>query len=103
MDFAPILAQASLGQLFEAGMLTCFAASWPVAIFRTWRSKRTEGKSLGFMALVMLGYVSGIIGKLVRANAEGASPEPVTILYLACGLLVMTDLLLVLHYRRRKI
>lgn len=96
-----ILADASLGQLFEAGMLACFAASWPVAIYRTWRAKRTDGKSLGFMVLVIIGYVSGVVGKLLRASSGGFTPEPVTILYVVCGLLVATDLCLVLHYRRK--
>ena len=81
-------------------MLMCFAASWPVAIYRTWRAKRTEGKSLGFLVLVIVGYLSGITAKFVRAYQEGKPLELVTILYALCAILVATDLMLVLKYRK---
>lgn len=90
---------ATLGQVFESGMLVCFGVSWPVAILKTWRSKRTEGKSMGFLVLVFIGYLSGVAAKFSRA-AAGHWPEPVTILYAINAALVMTDLLLVRHYRR---
>ena len=87
------------GQLFEAGMLICFGVSWPVAILKTWRSKRVEGKSIGFLVLVFIGYMSGIVAKFIRAATDDKAIELVTLLYALNAALVMVDLLLVLKYR----
>ena len=46
-------------------MLVCFGASWPFSIIKSLRSKSTKGKSLMFMMLIELGYVFGIIHKLL--------------------------------------
>jgi lipopolysaccharide export LptBFGC system permease protein LptF len=51
--------------IFEAGMLVCFGASWPINILKSIRSKSTRGKSLLFMYVILIGYVCGITGKLV--------------------------------------
>ena len=80
---------------FEIGMLVCFAASWPAAILKTYRSKNPGGKSLLFAELVILGYLSGAIHKILY------QPDLVFWLYLFNGVLVATDLVLVLIYRRR--
>lgn len=50
--------------LFEFLMLLCFGASWPFSIAKSLRSKSAKGKSLGFMLLIELGYVFGIIHKV---------------------------------------
>jgi hypothetical protein len=54
---------SSWPQAFEAGMLLCFATSWPIAIIKMVKSKRAEGKSLGFVLLVFIGYLLGIAAK----------------------------------------
>ena len=51
--------------IFEFMMLLCFGASWPFSITKSLKSRSTKGKSLGFMLLVELGYVFGIIHKLL--------------------------------------
>lgn len=50
--------------IFEFLMLCCFGFSWPFSIAKSLRSKSTKGKSLGFMLLVELGYVFGILHKI---------------------------------------
>jgi hypothetical protein len=52
--------------LFEAGMLVCFGASWPINILKSITSKSTKGKSLLFMYVILTGYVFGITGKFVN-------------------------------------
>jgi len=49
--------------LFEFLMLCCFGFSWPFSIAKSIRSRSAKGKSLGFMLLIELGYVFGIIHK----------------------------------------
>ena len=50
--------------VFEFLMLFCFGFSWPFSIAKSLKSRSTKGKSLGFMLLVELGYVFGILHKV---------------------------------------
>ena len=50
--------------VFEAGMMVCFGASWPIAAYKTFKSKSVGGKSFTFSCLILLGYVFGVIHKL---------------------------------------
>ena len=87
-------------QLFEAMMLVCFGVSWPVAIVRTWRARRVEGKSGLFLVLILVGYLAGIAAKFLRPAGAGGWPEPVTALYALNAVLVGIDLGLYLHFRK---
>ena len=51
--------------IFEFLMLCCFGFSWPFSIAKSLKSKSAKGKSLGFMILVEVGYVFGIIHKVL--------------------------------------
>ena len=86
-------------QVLEGVMLFCFGVSWPVAILKTWRTRRTEGKSFAFLVMVFVGYLAGTAAKLFRAHEGSAWPEPVTILYVLNGAFVATDMCLYLRYR----
>src|SRR5450756_2332444 len=47
-----------LMSVFEAGMLICFGAAWPTNIAKSLKSRTAKGKSLPFLIIVMVGYVS---------------------------------------------
>lgn len=87
-------------ELLEGAMLICFGLSWPVAIVKTLRMRRTEGKSFGFILLVLAGYLLGIAAKAAHAAAGHEPLPPVTWLYVANSLAVAADAVLFLHYRR---
>jgi uncharacterized membrane protein YbjE (DUF340 family) len=53
-----------MGDIFEFLMLCCFGFSWPFSIAASLKSRSAKGKSLGFMLLIELGYVFGIIHKM---------------------------------------
>jgi hypothetical protein len=89
----------AVGQILESGMLICFGIAWPVDIYKTLKVRHTSGKSARFMGLVLLGYLCGIGGKLIRA--DGGLPEAVTWLYVLNAILVGIDIALCLHYRNR--
>jgi len=99
-----MIAQASMtmAQVCEAGMLICFGISWPVDILKALRSRRTEGKSLAFMTLIFVGYLSGLAAKFTRALQAGRSAELVTVLYAVNAFLVAVDIALYLRYRPRR-
>ncbi len=91
-----LLAAADISfSIFEFGMLACFGLCWPVSVFTSIKTKRTEGKSLLFMLIVFVGYISGVIHK-VYYNFDF-----VIVLYISNLLLVFVDILLYLKYSRR--
>ena len=84
-------------QVLEAGMLVCFGFAWPVDIAKTLRTRQVIGKSVGFMALVLVGYLTGMAAKIIRAP-EGAMPEAVSLLYALNAAMVCLDILLYLRF-----
>jgi len=55
-------------QIFEIIMLICFGISWPISVYKSIRSRSTKGKSAIFMLAIIIGYISGIIGKIVNGQ-----------------------------------
>ena len=80
-------------------MMICFGVSWPVAILKTLRTRRTEGKSLLFLLLILVGYLAGITAKFIIAAQSHDWPNWVTLLYAANAALVVVDIFLFLKYR----
>lgn len=78
--------------IWEVLFLLCFAVSWPVSIAKSLRTKVVIGKSPLFMSLVILGYIFGIIHKVLYSR------DVVIFLYMFNALLVATDLFLYFLY-----
>ena len=74
--------------IFEALMLICFGAAWPLSIYKSYVTRRNGAKSLWFLCVVFVGYLSGCIHKLLY------NLDPVIALYALNGTLVFTDILL---------
>ncbi len=53
-----------MGEIFEIIMVVLFGASWPANVIKSYKSRTTKGKSLLFLILIFLGYISGIIAKV---------------------------------------
>ena len=87
------------GQICEAAMLFAFGLSWPISIMKSWRLKFVRGKSLGFLLLILVGYISGTIAKFLKAAHADAQLEHTTWLYILNGILVGIDLILYMKYR----
>ncbi|MDA3850575.1 MAG: hypothetical protein PF447_04820 [Spirochaetaceae bacterium] len=73
---------------FEIIMLLCFGAAWPFSIYRSWNSCSTSGKSLGFLFIILTGYIAGLLHKLFYLN------DLVIILYILNTIMVSVDILL---------
>ncbi|MDR1960447.1 MAG: hypothetical protein LBQ54_15665 [Planctomycetaceae bacterium] len=80
---------------FEIGMLVAFGVSWPVSIAKLLKAKRSEGKSITFAVIVIVGYLCGIAHKIFY------NFDLVVILYIINTLMVLIDVMLTLYYRRR--
>lgn len=82
-------------QIFEFIMLFCFGLSWPISVYKSIKSKTTQGKSLIFIIAIITGYVSGIIGKIVN--------EQLTyVLIIYCFNLFVVSVDLALYFINRK-
>lgn len=83
--------------IFEMIMLLCFGAAWPTAIYKSIKSKSTEGKSFQFLIIVIIGYISGILNKIFFAF------DFVIILYIINLIMVSIDALLYVRNSRLSI
>jgi hypothetical protein len=52
-------------EFLEAFMIVSFGLSWPMNISKAWKARTTKGTSLLFMGFINLGYVAGIISKII--------------------------------------
>lgn len=82
---------------FETGMLLCFGIAWPVNIYKSVKSKSTGGKSLMFQIVILIGYASGIIHKILYSH------DIVLALYILNTIMVSVDTVLFLRNKRNEL
>jgi hypothetical protein len=83
-----------MNSVYELIMLICFGISWPFAALKSYKSRSTKGKSLLFLIAIWIGYVSGILHKVLY------SQDLVIIVYIFNLTVVSIDLLLYVRNRR---
>lgn len=54
-----------MSDIFEILMIVSFGISWPLNVIKSYKARTTKGKSLGFLILILVGYVFGITAKLI--------------------------------------
>lgn len=81
--------------IFEFIMLACFGLSWPISVYKSIKSKSTQGKSIVFIIAIIIGYVSGIIGKI-------ANEQLTYVLILYCFNLLVVSVDFILFFINRK-
>ncbi len=81
--------------IFEIFMLICFGFAWPTNIYKSIKSKSIEGKSVLFLYVVFLGYLFGILHKIIY------SKDIVIVFYIINALMVLIDL--ILYYRNKRL
>ncbi len=86
-----------MGSVFESIMLVCFGLSWPISVWKSWTSKSTKGKSIIFTAAILVGYLFGIMGKILNNNINY-----VLVLYLINVFFVTIDFCLYFVNRRHE-
>lgn len=84
-------------EVFEALMVIAFGVSWPISIIKSIRSKSTKGKSPVFLAIIILGYICGIISKIV-----GHKITYVFVFYWINLVMVSCDLVIYFINKRRE-
>ena len=89
-------------KILEAAMLICFGMSWPVNLAKSIRSRSTKGKSLLFLILIDLGYVAGILSKIVSTTFVWSTDWWVFMIYVINFLFVSADLTMYFINRSRE-
>ena len=77
-------------------MVILFGISWPLNILKSIRSRTAKGKSIAFLLFILVGYICGIISKLVGGNINY-----VLIFYILN--LVMVSIDITLYFRNRRL
>lgn len=81
----------------EASMLTAFSISWYWSIWKMVRTREASGKSLGFVLLIVVGYVCGIASK-ISGYFETGVLSPLIYLYLWNFVVIGFDAWLVVRF-----
>ena len=82
-------------EIFEFIMLACFGLSWPISVYKSIKSKSTQGKSIIFIIAIIIGYISGIIGKIINNQLT-------YVLVIYCFNLIVVSIDLTLFFINRK-
>jgi len=90
--------------LLEALMILCFGLSWPVSIRKSLKSRTAKGKSLLFEIFIWIGYVFGIIRKIIQIST-GAEYDWVFYLAFAFYILNITEVTIdiLLYFRNSRL
>ena len=51
---------AMIATTCETVMIVCFGLSWPLSVYKSWKSRTAKGKSLQFEIFIWIGYIFGI-------------------------------------------
>ena len=89
--------------IFEFLMLCCFGFSWPFSIAKSLKSKSAKGKSLGFLCLILFGYVAGITGKFLNPAYMAAFAEKWYVLFFYFLNFIMVSADLILYFRNKRL
>ena len=92
-----------IATIFETFMIVLFGASWPFNVIKSYRVRTAKGKSVLFLSLIEIGYVCGIISKILLAVNGAFFTQWVHYLlfFFYCFNLIMVSADFVLYFRNR--
>ncbi len=87
-------------EILEAVMVICFGISWPMSIMKSYKSRTAKGKSLFFLFMIWIGYVAGVIWKVIEFKNGNGFKYPS---YFYILNLIMVSIDICLYFRNRKL
>lgn len=84
-----------MSEFLEALMVISFGISWPLSIYKSYKSRTSKGKSLFFLLFILFGYACGILSKITSGTITY-----VFLFYVLNFVMVGTDILLYFRNRR---
>lgn len=91
-----------MAEILEVGMLLSFGASWPLNVINSYKARTARGKSPMFLLFIILGYVAGIISKLLNDSYMESFSSKWYVLFFYLLNLVMVFADLFLYFRNLK-
>lgn len=85
-----------MSEILEIIMIISFGISWPINVYKSFKARTTKGKSLLFLTLIFIGYIAGIVSKLLNESYMESFNDKwyVLIFYFINITMVLIDLLL---------
>ncbi len=90
----------AITELLEAIMVISFGLSWPMSVIKAFRSRTAKGKSLFFTFFIGIGYVAGVIWKIIEFANTGTFKYP-AVFYVINLIMVTIDI--ILYFRNHKL
>ena len=72
-----------IAQILEAVMLICFGCSWPMNLIKNYRARSAKAMSLGFIVLIITGYIAGIVAEIFTVANGGSVAWYVWVVYIS--------------------
>ena len=92
----------SLPEILEFLMILSFGISWPLKVYRSYMSRTAKGNSVTFTIFIALGYVCGIISKIILISQGKIEPYNLAfIMYWPNIIFVTADI--ILYFRNRRL
>lgn len=92
-----------MAEIFEVIMILSFGASWPLNVIKAYKARTAKGKSLGFLLLILFGYVAGITSKLINEAYMASFATKWYVLFFYVLNFTMVSLDLVMYIRNRRL
>lgn len=92
-----------MSEIFEIMMLLCFGASWPMNVAKSYKARTTKGKSLGFLCMVEIGYIAGVLSKLMNEAYMASFADKWYVLFFYFLNFFMVGIDICLYFRNRKL
>lgn len=86
----------NFGEILEMVMMICFGISWPLSVYKSYKSRSTNGKSFVFLFAIWIGYIAGISGRIMQNNITLAF-----YFYIVNIIIVSADI--ALYFRNKKL
>lgn len=90
-----------MANILEAVMIVCFGLSWPINIYKLLKSRTAKGTSVFFYYFIDLGYVAGIIAKVIKYNEGITTPWYVWFFYVLNFCMVLFGI--IIYYRNKRL
>ena len=91
--------------VLETVMIVLFGASWPSNVIKSLKSRTAKGKSVLFLSFISIGYVCGIVSKIILAvNGRFFTGWPHSLLFFFyCFNLLMVSIDFILYFRNKRL
>ena len=90
-------------EILEMMMIVSFGASWPLNVIKSYRARTAKGKSLGFLCLILTGYIVGIAGKFMNEKYMSNLTSNWYVLFFYFLNFIMVFLDFILYFRNKNL